>query len=92
LPEATPYAWVERAAAHLLRDHPVLSDLDVAIEHLCGVGLAALSGAQLDAAEAFHTAQLRAIAAAQLAAAVAHARAEAAEETARAAMLRDCAL
>ncbi len=79
-------------AAHLEQTHPVLTALDVSIAHLCGLDLSSLSAAQLDAAEEFHTAQLRALRAAQTAAAVEHARAAAAAEAEREAMLRMHAL
>ncbi len=75
-------------AAHLEREHPLLGALEVRLEHLCGMHLSSLSAAQRDAAEAFHATQLRALAAATLDAAVAHARAQAAEEAERAALLR----
>jgi hypothetical protein len=82
LPER--WAWAERVAAHLEAAHPVLGALAVTPEHLLGLRLSTLSAAQLDAAEAFAAQQSRALRDAQLALALAAARAEAAEVAERA--------
>jgi hypothetical protein len=78
------FAWAERVMAHLEAAHPVLGALEVTAEHLLGLRLSTLSAAQLDAAEAFAAQQSRALRDAQLAVALATARAEAAEAADRA--------